>query len=286
MTEGALEPFALPFMQRALAEVALLAVAGGLLGSWIVLRRLAFYTHAVGAAAFPGLVVAGPWGVPPQLAALVTSLGVAGGLERLTRARRVAPDGATGLLLVAALSVGIVLASDVYESGAGVDQLLFGSLFGISDLDLLLTGLVCLVVVALSAALFRPWLAAAFDPASAGSLGVSTGGADWALLALVAAAVVVSIDAAGALLVGALFVLPAATVVLVARSVRALQVGAVVLTLAEGTGGLWVAFRLDVPPGPAIAVLGGVGFALVAGVTVAARRLRRSLVARPQGVPG
>src|SRR4051794_20747272 len=103
------EPFSLPFMQRALAEVLLLAVAGGLLGAWIVLRRLAFYTHAVGTATFPGLVVAGPWGVSPQLAALGAALLFAGLLERVARARRLAPDAATGLLLVGALALGALL---------------------------------------------------------------------------------------------------------------------------------------------------------------------------------
>ncbi|MGH2948799.1 MAG: metal ABC transporter permease, partial [Solirubrobacteraceae bacterium] len=68
------DPFDTPFMQRALLETLMLSVAGGLLGSWIVLRRLAFFTHGVGTAAFPGLVVAGPAGVAPQLAALGASL--------------------------------------------------------------------------------------------------------------------------------------------------------------------------------------------------------------------
>ncbi len=52
------------FLTRALVEILLLSVAGGLLGTWIVLRRLAFFTHAAGSATFPGLVVAGPWGLP------------------------------------------------------------------------------------------------------------------------------------------------------------------------------------------------------------------------------
>lgn len=271
------EPFTLPFMQRALAEVCLLSVAGGLLGSWVVLRRLAFYTHAVGSATFPGLVVAGPWGLPPKLAGLGASLLMAAGLERLTRGRQVAPDAGTGLLLVAALGVGVVLASDVYRSGAGVDQLLFGSLLAISAGDLVLAALTAAGMLGLNAALLRPWLASAFDPSTAPSLGVPARAGDWALLVLVAAVVVVSVDAAGALLVGALFVLPAATVLLVAPSVRSLQAGSVALTLAEGAGGLLLAFRLDVPPGPAFALLGGVVFGLVAlGVAATRRRHRRA----------
>ena len=106
-------------MQRALVEALLLAGLGGVLGSWIVLRRLAFFTHGVGTAAFPGLVVAGPLGIAPQLAALGAALLFGGALEPLARSRRVATDAATGLLLVGALALGVVLASDVFELGRG-----------------------------------------------------------------------------------------------------------------------------------------------------------------------
>lgn len=274
------EPFALPFMQRALAGVSLLSVAGGVLGSWIVLRRLAFYTHAVGVATFPGLVVAAPWGLPPRLAGLGASLLMGIGLERLTRARRVTPDAGTGLLLVAALALGVILASDVYRSGAGVDQLLFGTLLGISTGDVLLAGAAAAAVMALNTAFFRPWLASAFDPSGASALGAAGSLADWGLLLLVAAVVVAAVDSAGALLVGALFVLPAATVLLVAPSVRSLQAGAVALGLAEGVVGLWLAFRMDVPPGPAIALLGGATFALVGAGAAMARGFDRLRIAK------
>ena len=252
------------YLQHALLELALLSVPGGILGAWIALRRLAFYTHAVGTATFPGLVVAGPWGVPPQLAALGASTLLAAGLERLVRGRRVAPDAATGLLLVGALALGVVLASDVYGSGASVDRLLFGSVFGVTDTDLALTAAVALLTLLVSAVCFRAWVTTAFDPGSAHSLGVRQRAADRALLGLVALAVVVAVDAVGALLVGALFVVPAATVARGAGRVGTLIAGAVGLTLCEAVAGLWIAQAADAPPGPAIAVLGGVLFALTA----------------------
>ena len=108
-----------PYVQRVIAELAAARRAAGVLGSWVVLRRLAFYTHAVGTATFPGLVVAVPWGVAPQLTALAAALGFGFGIERLSRGRRLDPGAATGLLLVAALAFGSALASDVYESGSG-----------------------------------------------------------------------------------------------------------------------------------------------------------------------
>jgi ABC-type Mn2+/Zn2+ transport system permease subunit len=259
-----LEAFDAPFMQRALLESLLLAGLAGVLGSWIVLRRLAFYTHGVGTAAFPGVVVAGSAGVAPQLAGLAAALLYAGGVQGLRRTRRVAPDAATGLMLVGALALGVVLASDVFESGAGVDRLLFGSLIGLSDRDLWLTAGALALVAALEAGLRRSWLAQGFDPATARALGARPAIADAALLFAVAAAAVVALDAVGALLVTAVLVIPAATVRLVAPSVGTLQAGTAALAAAEGVAGLWLAYELNVGPGPATAVLGGAVFAVVA----------------------
>lgn len=252
------------FGQRALLEGLLLAVIGGVLGSWIVLRRLAFFAHAAGSAAFPGLVVAGPWGIAPQLGALGAALGMAGGVEALSRGARTGRDAATGILLVGGLALGSVLAGDVYETGAGVDRLLFGTLLGISDTDIALTAIVAALVVAVDASLRRSWLATGFDPDGARALGVRTRAADRILLALVAAAVIVAVDAVGALLVAAVLVLPAATVRLVARDVRRLQAGAVALAAVEAVASVFLADALNVAPGPALAVLGAAIFAVVA----------------------
>ena len=265
-------PFDVPFMQRALVESLLLAGLAGVLGSWIVLRRLAFFTHGVGTAAFPGLVVAGPAGVAPQLTGLAAALLYSGGVEWLGRTRRVAVDAATGLVLVGALALGVILASDVFETGAGVDRLLFGSLIGLSDRDLWLTGGALAAALVLHLTLRRSWLAQGFDPGAARALGVRAELADRLLLLAVAIAAVVALDAVGALLVTAVLVIPAATVRLVAPSVATLQVGTAALAAVEGVAGLWIAYELDVGPGPAIAVLGGAVFAAVAVGAAAARR--------------
>jgi ABC-type Mn2+/Zn2+ transport system permease subunit len=261
---GILDPFSLEFMQRAALEIVLLAPLAGLLGAQIVLRQLAFYAHGVGTAAFPGLVVAGPAGIPASLAALGVGIVFAGSSERLSRGPRIAADAATALILVAALAIGIVLASDVFESGSEVDQLLFGSLLAIGDRELL-TSAVALAVAAVAAVPWRrAWIAAGFDRATTRSLGLRSGLADWALLSVIAVAVIAAIDATGALLVGAILVAPAATARLFAGSVGALELASGALALVEGLAGLWLAYELDVPPGAAIATLGGVVFALAA----------------------
>jgi ABC-type Mn2+/Zn2+ transport system permease subunit len=245
----------LPFLRDALLELALLGVAGGVLGAWIVLRRLAFFSHAVGSATFPGLVAADASGISPTIAGVAVALGYAGGVERIGRAGR-EPGEATALLLVAALAGGIVLASDVFESGGQVDRLLFGTLLGLDTADLVFSAVAAALAALASLALGRTWAAVAFDPDGARSLGVPAGLADFLLLALVAVAAVAAIPAVGALLVTAIYVLPAAAARLLARSVSGLIAWALALALAEGLVGLYLAYWLDLPPGPPVAVLG------------------------------
>lgn len=269
----------LPFMRDALIELGLLAIAGGVLGAWIVLRRLAFFTHAVGSATFPALVVADASGFSPLLAGAGMAVAYAGGVERIGRAGRELSE-ATALLLVAALAGGVILASDVFESGAIVDRLLFGTLLGLTTGDLLLSAGVAALALACTLALGRTWTALAFDPDATPTLGVPAAWADFGLLALVAIAAVAAIPAVGALLVTAIFVLPAAAARLLAGSVRALIAWSLALAAAEGLIGLYLAYWLDLPPGPPIAVLGaGVYGSIALGRAVGGRRRPRLLAA-------
>jgi ABC-type Mn2+/Zn2+ transport system permease subunit len=253
----------LPFLREALAEVVLLGLAGGILSAWIVLRRLAFFSHASGSATFPGLVAADASGISPTVAGLAVALGYAGGVERSGRAGR-EPSEATALLLVAALAGGVVLASDVFESGAAVDRLLFGTLLGLGPADLAVSAAAA-VLAALASVLLGPtWSAIGFDPDSAPALGIPARAADLLLLALVAAAAVAAIPAVGALLVAAVYVLPGAAARLVSRTVPALIAWSVALALVEGLTGLYVAYWLDLPPGPPVAVIGALAYAVLA----------------------
>lgn len=260
----------LPFLRTALAELGLLALVGGLLGAWIVLRRLAFFTHAVGAVAFPALVAGGALGIGSRPAALGTALAYAAGVGGASRPGRDA-SAPTGLLLVASLAAGVVLASDVVQAPASVDVLLFGSLLGLDEADLAGTAAVAALALAATVLLGRALLATAFDPDAAGAMGLPARALDIALLGLVAAAAVAALPAVGALLVTSLFVAPAATARLLTFSSRKLFVTSVALAALQGLTGLYLAYALDVPPGPAIAVLGAVLYACAALIAATRR---------------
>jgi ABC-type Zn uptake system ZnuABC Zn-binding protein ZnuA/ABC-type Mn2+/Zn2+ transport system permease subunit len=273
----------LPFVQRGLLEVVLLATAAGLLGTWIVLRGLAFYAHAAGTAAFPGLVLAEGLGLAAPVGAFAAALAFAAGIERLGARGERRYDALTALVLVGALALGVVLASDVFASGASVETLLFGSLLLTDRTDLALAALASALALLATATAGRAWLATGFDPGATWALGLRSPWPDALLLTLVALATTAALTTVGALLTTALFVVPAATVRLLTDRLRAWQVGSVALVLVEGIAGLWLSVRTDAPPGAAIAVLAGAAFAVVAVARWLVERHGRSVAVAASG---
>src|SRR4051812_4835861 len=252
------------FVQQGLWEVLLLSVAAGLIGTWIVLRGLAFYGHAIGTAAFPGLVLADGLSFSPLLGAFGAAGIFAVAVAGLGRRRRDEYASFTALVLVGALALGVILASDVFHSGSSVETLLFGSLLLIGDRELVVAAAASAGAVAATVALGRRWVAIGFDASVARSLGVRSALPDALLLGLVAVAVVASLSALGALLVSALLVVPAATTRLWTRTLLTWQLASIALAAVEGVAALWLSIETNVPPGAAIAVLAGGVFAVAA----------------------
>lgn len=268
-----LEPLSLPFFQRGVAEVLVLAVGAGLIGTWIVLRGLAFFAHAVGTATFPGLVLAQGLGFAASLGAGLTGAVVAVGVGLLAR-RDGDHDHVVALVLVGALASGVLLASDVFQASGNVESLLFGSLLLVGGGDIALAAAASVIALGLAVLLEPRWLVTGFDAGSARALGARSVLPDIALLGAIALLAVSALATLGSLLATALLVVPAATTRLVCTRLRTWQLATVALVAVEGVGGLWLALEANAPPGAAIAVLSGVVFA-----GVAAARGRRTAVA-------
>lgn len=269
-----LDPFQLPFVQRGLIEVLILAVPAGLLGTWIVLRGLAFFSHAVGTATFPGLVLADGLGFAAPLGAFGAAVAFAAGATAL-RARRTGQDAVVALVLVGSLAAGVILASDVFGSGSNIETLLFGSLLLVDDGDIALAAGAALATLVASALIGQHWLRAGFDPTLADSSGSRSRLFDAVLLGLVALATVAALTVVGALLVAALFLVPAITARLLTDRLLKWQLLSVGLVALEGTVGLWISVKANAPPGATIACVAGGVFAAVA--------IGRALVRLPRG---
>src|SRR4051794_5344875 len=159
--------FDLPYLQRALLAGVLLAVPLGLLGVWVVLRGLAFFSHAVGVATFPGVVAGLALGgaAAPWFGALAAGGGVAAPGGGVGRGPRLRGGAVSGLVLAGSLALGAVLLPVAGDRGAGVQGVLFGSLLGIGWGEVAACAVLALVVTGVLLR-WTPRLAAtSFDPA-------------------------------------------------------------------------------------------------------------------------
>jgi ABC-type Zn uptake system ZnuABC Zn-binding protein ZnuA/ABC-type Mn2+/Zn2+ transport system permease subunit len=269
------------FAQRALVAVLIVAVIAAALGWAIVLRDLPFFTHAVGAGAYPVLVLGVIAGVSIAVSALVGALVFAlclGAVAGVGRARGASTsaghrDALTGLAVAAALAAGAVLAA---RAGSGdsrlaisPEALLFGSLLTIDSATLIVLAIAAAVVVVTAWLVGGRWLAGGFDPAVAGQFRSSR--ADVLLLGCVAIGAAATLPVTGSLLTGALLIIPAATARMLTDRANRLPLLVFSLAAFEGVLGLYISLNFDLPTGASIAFVAGAGFFLTAGAVLIAR---------------
>jgi ABC-type Mn2+/Zn2+ transport system permease subunit len=274
------DPFTQTLMQRALLEVVLLAAVGGTLGCWIVLGGLSYGAESLAHGMFPGLVLAALAGVPLLLGGaagiLVAALAVA--LATRVGRDRIARDDAIAVAVTTLFGLGALLALSP-DVPVGVQGLLFGDVLGTSRADLLAgSALVALVLLALLLAHQRV-LAVGFDRDGARALGVAPVAVDALLLALLALAVLVSVQGLGNLLVVAVLVAPAAAARMLARRLVPMMALAVLLGALAGIGGLYLSYYARIAAGASIAGL-LVATWLLARLVAGASSIRKGGAAR------
>ncbi|MBV9453311.1 MAG: metal ABC transporter permease [Rubrobacter sp.] len=246
------DPWTGGIMQRALAEATLLSIVSGVLGCWIVLYEVSYSAESLAHALFPGLVVAVLVGFPLGLGAGIGVTVAALLIANFSRAPGIGRDTAVAVVISALFGTGIVLALSP-RSPPGIQELLFGDILGVSDLDLLLAaGLAAVTLLALRL-LHRQLLVVGFDRMSARSVGGKPRLVDSALLVLVALATLIAVQGLGNLLVVAALVGPAATAQLLTRRVVPMMALAVLVAFTASVSGLYLSYYVGTAGGASIA---------------------------------
>lgn len=251
-------------MQQALAASLLAVFVCALVGTWVVLRGLAFIGDALAHGVIPGVAIAQLLGWSLVGGAVVSALVMAGGVSLVNRRTRVGDDAAIGLLFVGMLAIGVIVISR--SSSRDLTTLLFGSILGVDSGDVWLLVGASVVVLMASLLLYRPLLALAFNTDKAASLGMHPAMAHAVLMVLVTIAVVSSFQAVGTLMVFGLIVAPPATAALFAKRVPTVMIGAVAAGAVSAVGGLLMSYHWDTAAGASIAGLSVAVFFL--GLTV------------------
>ncbi|MDA3033279.1 MAG: zinc ABC transporter permease AztB, partial [Actinomycetota bacterium] len=266
------------FMQRALIGSLIAVVATSLVGTWVVLRGLAFLGDALAHGVIPGIALAVLWGFSPIIGAFIAALVMSGLVSVVSTRTQVREDTAIGLLFVGMLSLGIVIVSRARSFSTEVTALLFGDVLGVTVADIGTQLVATAVVAVITVVLYRPFLALTFNRAKAQTLGMRPRLAHAALLALLALSIVASFQAIGTLLVFGLLVGPPATASLLVHRVPIIMMTSIALGAAAVVAGLVVSFHHGTAGGATIAGFSVLQFfiVLIARETVVALRHRGS----------
>ena len=269
------EAFAPAFMQRALIGSLLAVVATSFVGTWVVLRGLAFLGDALAHGVIPGIALAVLWGFSPLIGAFCAALVMSGLITFVSNRTVMGDDTAIGLLFVGMLSLGVVIVSSSKSFATDVTAILFGDALGVTVSDIKTQFFAALLVAICTVFLYRPFLALTFNQVKAATLGMRPALAQAALLALLALSIVSSFQTIGTLLVFGLIVAPPATAALLVSRVPLIMLVSMFIGALAVFVGLLVSFHYGTAGGATIAGLCVLQFFLVLGI----RSVRNSLLA-------
>jgi len=250
-----LDPLQFAFMQRGLVAAVLVGVICAVMGTWVILRGMAFLGDAMAHAILPGVAIAWILGGNILIGALVAAIAVALGIGVLSKGGTVKEDTAIGILFAAALALGVAIMSSIRTYAADLSHLLFGNVLGVSVNDLILTAIVGAFVLVVIILFWKPLLVLSFDPVLATTLRLKTGFLRNLMLVLLALTVVVSLQTVGVGLAAAMLITPAATAFLLVKRLVPMMVVAAAFGAASAVIGLYASWWLDIVSGSAIVIV-------------------------------
>ncbi|TDE51500.1 metal ABC transporter permease [Nonomuraea mesophila] len=276
--EWLLDPFQVSFVRQALWAGILVSLICAVAGTWVVLRGMAFLGDAMSHGMLLGVALASLAGVNVLVGALLSAAGMALGVSVLGRSPRLSQDTAIGLLFAGMLALGVIVVSHSRSFAVDLTAFLFGDVLAVGGDDLAGLGAALAVTVAVAVLGHRAFVALAFDPRKAHTLGLRPRAAQVLLTGLVTVAIVASFHIVGTLLVFGLLIAPAAAAALWARAIVTIMLGAALLGIVSTVTGLVVSWHAATAAGATIAAV-AVGLFFVSAV---AGLLRHRLTARTQ----
>jgi ABC-type Mn2+/Zn2+ transport system permease subunit len=260
------DPFTTSFMTRAAIAGVLVSVMCAMVGTWVVVRGMAFLGDAVSHGMLPGIALAALLGIDLTIGATASAVVMAGAIGWVQRRPSISPDTAIGLLFVGMLALGVVIVSRSDGFAVDITSYLFGDALGTTDRDLAVLGAAVAVTALVSGVGHRAFVASTFDERVASTLGLRPRLSAAVLVGLMTLVLVVSFRVVGTLLVVGLLVAPPATATLVARTVPAIMATAAALGSFATIAGLLVSWHADTAAGATIAGLAVLQFFVVAVV--------------------
>lgn len=260
------------FMRNAIAAAILSSIACGIIGSYVVVRKIGFISGGIAHTAFGGIGLGYFLGVNPLIGVIPFSLAAAIAIGLLTRRAKVAEDTAISAFWAAGMALGVILIGLTPGYAPNLFSYLFGNILTVPDSDLLLILLLDLLIIALVWLFSKEFLAVSFDEEYARISGLGTLALDLLMLCLIALTVVIMVRVVGIVMVIALLTIPAAVARNFSRNLYRMMALAILFSLLFSIGGLWLSWLFDVASGATIILVASVAFLLTTFVRLLAGR--------------
>jgi ABC-type Mn2+/Zn2+ transport system permease subunit len=248
------------FLMRALFAGILVSISCGIVGTFIVLRGLAFIGDALAHGVLPGIAIAILLGLPGIIGAAVSAVVMIAGVSLITRRSQLSSDTAIGLLFVGMLALGVVIVSRSSSFTGDIVRVLFGEILGINNQAVLIQ-FIATIIISLTAYLCsRPFLLLCFNPEQAQVSGFSVKVYHNIMLGLIALAVIVSFQTVGTLLVFGMLLGPAGAGALIARRIEIMMVLAALFGSISVYTGLLASYYFNLASGSTIVLVSTIIF--------------------------
>ncbi|MCX7706614.1 MAG: metal ABC transporter permease [Anaerolineae bacterium] len=259
MIEWLLAPLQYQFMVRGLLAAITVGTVCGVLGTYVVLRGMAFFGDALAHAILPGVGVAYLLAGNTQSAlfagALAAGVATALGIGAISKSGQIREDTAIGVLFAAMFALGVALISTVRNFSVDLTHFMFGNILGVSPADLRLTAVLAGLVILLVVAFYKEFLVISFDPVLAAILRLPAQFFRYLLLVMLAVTIVASLQTVGVGLMVAMLITPAAAASLLTRRLPAMMVTAALIGAASGVIGLYLSYYVSVASGAAVVLV-------------------------------
>lgn len=259
--DGLIDPLTYDFMRQALVASVLVGILCPVVGTYLIVQRMAMLGDVVAHGVLPGVALAQVLRLPTLIGAFAMGLCSTVVITWIRRQSRIKADTAMAITFSTFFSLGITLLT-VLQTPLSLEELLFGNILSITPQDLgqiaLITGLVLVGVKAF----YKELLFFTFDPLGAEALGLPVQAINLGLTAAITLAIIAGIKTVGVILVVALMVGPAATAYLLVKELHWMMIVGAIFGVLVGIIGMYGSYYLDVPSGPAIGLTVFVGFLL------------------------
>lgn len=258
-----IEPLQYMFMVRGLLASILVGILCAVMGTYVVVRGMAFLGDAMAHAILPGVAIAYLMHGNLLMGALIASVVIALGIGVFSKGGMIKEDTAIGILFAAALALGVALISSIQTYAVDLSHILFGNVLGVSSADLWLTAGLGLIILSVVAINFKQFMVISFDPVLAATLRLPAELLRYLLLFLLAVTVVVSLQTVGVSLSVAMLVTPAAAAYLLTRRLFPMMVISATIGALSSLIGLYISFYLNIVSGSAIVLTATLFFLMV-----------------------